>query len=126
MFFDVVRIRDMVYALNFIAYRVKTMKTNSTTTQRPIMELLNLIGQRWTLRIMWELKSEPSTFRALQEKTGGIAPSVLNSRLKGLRDAKIIELTQDGYALTDLGQEFGEKLLDLSSWAEKWKKQISK
>ena len=75
-------------------------------TGRPIMALLDLLGQRWTLRVIWELRGAPLTFRALQEACGGISPSVLNGRLKALRESGLVESTEGaGYALTTHGRE---------------------
>jgi DNA-binding HxlR family transcriptional regulator len=88
--------------------------------RRPVMELLDLVGQRWTLRILWELREAPLSFRALQERAGGLSPSVLNDRLRALREAGIVELGAEGYALSALGQELGARLLDLTVWAERW------
>ncbi|WP_111656257.1 winged helix-turn-helix transcriptional regulator [Isoalcanivorax indicus] len=89
---------------------------------RPIIKLLELVGQRWTLRILWELRDGPQTFRALQNKCENISPSVLNSRLQTLRKSGIIELALGGYALTELGEELGRKLLSLTSLADRWAK----
>ena len=89
-------------------------------SSRPVMELLELVGQRWSLRILWDLRGEPLSFRALQERCGGLSPTVLNGRLRQLRAADIVGQAPAGYALTPLGQELGAKLLDLTLWAERW------
>lgn len=93
-------------------------------TGRADMALIDLIGRRWLLRILWELRAGPLTFRALQEACGGISPSVLNARLADMREAKLAEHEGDGYALTKLGGELLEKLLPLSRWAERWAKAL--
>ena len=93
-----------------------------STTGRPVMALLDLLGRRWALRVMWELR-EPLTFRALQERCGGISPTVLNRRLAELREAGIVELTDGtGYALTEEGGLLVQNLLPLDRWAERWAK----
>jgi len=84
------------------------------------MALLDLLGKRWALRILWELRDAPLTFRALQDACDGVSPSVLNSRLKSLKDALFVETTADGYGLTPLGAELQEKFGGLSQWSEKW------
>ncbi len=91
-----------------------------STTGKPIMALLDLLGNRWALRILWELRDAPLTFRALQEACDGVSPSVLNSRLKSLKEARFVENTDAGYALTPLGMELQEKFGSLYQWAEKW------
>ena len=58
------------------------------------MALLDLLGRRWALRILWELRDGPLTFRALQAACGNLSPSVLNDRLRELREAGILELRE--------------------------------
>ena len=41
-------------------------RVRGSTTGRPIMALLDLLGRRWTLRIVWELREEPKRFRELR------------------------------------------------------------
>lgn len=90
---------------------------------RPIMVLLDALGQRWTLRILWELTPGPLSFRDLRERCDQLSPTVLNSRLKLLREMELVELVEGaGYRLTIPGQELGAKLLDLHHWAEHWAK----
>tara|TARA_R110002110_G_scaffold28353_6_gene101938 strand:- start:2082 stop:2417 length:336 start_codon:yes stop_codon:yes gene_type:complete len=91
---------------------------------KPIMALIDLMGRRWVLRILWELRGEPLTFRALQEACGGISPSVLNGRLGDLREAALIEASDDGYKLTAAGRELGKEFEALTHWAEKWAKTL--
>lgn len=97
-------------------------RVRGSSTGRPIMALLDLLGRRWTLRIIWELRDAPLTFRALQDATGGISPSVLNARLSDLRGARLVDQTDNGYALNDLGHELIEKFLPLVAWSDKWAK----
>ena len=54
------------------------------------MAALDLLGRRWALRVLWELRSGPLTFRALQEACDGVSPTVLNARLAELREAGIL------------------------------------
>jgi DNA-binding HxlR family transcriptional regulator len=92
---------------------------------RPIMALLDLLGRRWTLRIMWELREGSLTSRALRTACDEASPTVMQARLSELREAGLIELAQgDGYGLTDLGKELNETLLPLSRFAERWSKQV--
>ncbi len=91
-----------------------------STTGRPIMVLLDLIGQRWTLRILWELQPGPETFRSLQARCGDISPTVLNTRLKALREAGLVDAGDEGYRLTEDGRSLGQHLLALDAWAREW------
>lgn len=91
-----------------------------STSGRPLMVLLDLIGQRWTLRILWELRDAPASFRALQARCDGLSPSVLNARLKRLRQARLIAHAADGYALTPDGRDLGRHFAALDAWATAW------
>jgi len=91
---------------------------------RPIMALLDLLGRRWSLRIMWELREGSLTSRALRTACDDASPTVVQARLTELRDAGLIELVPgDGYRLTGLGQELNETFLPLHRFAERWSKQ---
>jgi DNA-binding HxlR family transcriptional regulator len=88
---------------------------------RPIMALLDLLGRRWTLRVLWELRHEPSpTFRELQERCGAISSSVLADRLRELDEAAIVGRDERGYALTPAGADLLGHLLPLDDWASRW------
>jgi DNA-binding HxlR family transcriptional regulator len=101
-------------------------KVRGSRTGRPIMALLDLLGRRWTLRIVWELRETPKRFRQLQEAIGA-SPTIINKRLAELRQARLIELdAASGYRLTDLGQELLHLFLPLHVWSEKWAKGAAK
>jgi DNA-binding HxlR family transcriptional regulator len=85
------------------------------------MALLDLLGRRWTLRVLWELRDGAMSFRALQARCGGMSSSVLNQRLRELRDADIVFLDEgSGYSLTREGKALLEALLPLHVWAARW------
>jgi len=90
-------------------------------TGRPIMALLDLLGRRMALRVLWELSnvSVPLTFREL-EAAAETNPSVLNKRLKELRDTQIVEHCQKGYRLTSKGRSLVALILPLHAWSESW------
>jgi DNA-binding HxlR family transcriptional regulator len=92
-------------------------------TGRPIMALLDLLGRRWTLRILWELRDGLLTSRALRTACDEASPTVLQARLSELREAGFIELVAaGGYGLTGLGRELQENFLPLHRFAERWSK----
>jgi DNA-binding HxlR family transcriptional regulator len=100
-------------------------RVRGSRTGRPIMVLLDLLGRRWTLRIVWELREEPRRFRELQDAIGA-SPTVINSRLSELREAKLIELDPDsGYRLTAPGEELLRLMLPLHVWSEKWARNLA-
>jgi DNA-binding HxlR family transcriptional regulator len=80
----------------------------------------NLPGRRWALRILWELRSEAKSFRALREACDDVSPTVLNTRLAELRDARLLAVGDAGYGVTDLGRSLCEAIAPLQRWAERW------
>ena len=93
-------------------------------TGRPVMALLDLLGRRWTLRIIWELREDRAlTSRALRTACDEASPTIMQARLSELREAGFVELMQgDGYRLTVLGRELSENFAPLHRFAERWAK----
>jgi DNA-binding HxlR family transcriptional regulator len=83
------------------------------------MAALDLLGRRATLRILWELRGEPLTFRALQEACDS-NPSLLNTRLKELREVGLVAHEEGGYRLTRQGRSLSAALEPLNEWAKQW------
>ncbi|MGT2438255.1 winged helix-turn-helix transcriptional regulator [Bradyrhizobium betae] len=99
----------------------KTRSVRGSRTGRPIMALLDLLGRRWSLRILWELREEPLTSRALRTACDEASPTVLQARLTELREAGFVELGEGGgYGLTPLGRELCETFMPLHRFAERW------
>ena len=91
-----------------------------STSGRPVMALLDLLGRRWALRVLWELREQPATFRELQARCDAVSPSVLNQRLAELRESRIVEVGEGGYRLTDVGRRLLAALAPLNEWAKAW------
>jgi len=94
-------------------------RVRGSASGRPIMALLDLLGRRTALRILWELRDRSLNFRALLE-AAGTNPGVLNTRLKELREAHLVAHGTDGYGLTPHGKELLETFLPLHTWADDW------
>lgn len=85
------------------------------------MALLDLLGRRGVLRVLWELRDgHPQSFRLLQASCDNMSPSVLNDRLRELREAGLLEPGEAGYALTATGMDLLRHLKPLNHWAEGW------
>jgi DNA-binding HxlR family transcriptional regulator len=95
-------------------------------TGRPIMALFDLLGRRWTLRLLWELRQGPLGFRALQERCDEVSPTSLSQRLKDLRAAGVIEPRDGDVALSHEGKALLKALAPLQRWAERWSERVSR
>ena len=91
------------------------------------MALLDLLGRRWTLRVLWELRGgDQLTFRELQERCGGMSSSVLAQRLAEMTEAGVVSGSDGGgYRLTDEGRSLIGALAPLDSWAKRWARRSS-
>ena len=88
---------------------------------RPIMAVLDLLGRRWVMRIIWELRDAPLTFRQLREQCDAMSPTVLNQRLQELRETMIIETAETGgYTLSQTGKNLLVSMMPLLRWSEEW------
>ena len=103
---------------------MKKRPVRGSASGRPIMVLLDLLGRRWALRIVWELRDDRSlTSRALRAACDEASPTVLQARLSELREAGLVELLpSDGYRLTPLGRELMASFSPLQHFAERWSK----
>ncbi|MDA9473486.1 transcriptional regulator [Bradyrhizobium sp. CCBAU 65884] len=105
-----------------MAKQAASRSVRGSRTGRPVMALLDLLGRRWSLRILWELRGEPLTSRALRTACDEASPTVLQARLTELREAGFVELGEGGgYGLTPLGRELCETFMPLHRFAERWK-----
>jgi DNA-binding HxlR family transcriptional regulator len=91
-----------------------------TETGAGLARALDSFGRRWALRIIWELRAEPLSFRALRAACGGISPSVMQTRLHELRDLGLVEQIPGlGYRHTAAGQQLFRLIAPLDAWADK-------
>jgi DNA-binding HxlR family transcriptional regulator len=89
------------------------------------MAAFDLLGRRWSLRVLWELRAGPVGARALLERCEGLSSSVLYDRLRELADAELVAKSADGaYVLTDIGASLGDALAPLDAWARDWERRI--
>lgn len=85
------------------------------------MALLDLLGRRWTLRVMWELREPAASFREVQARCGGMSSSVLSQRLAELEAGEIAAPREGGgYELTPEGRSLLAALSPLDEWARRW------
>ena len=89
-----------------------------------VIQLFDLLESRYALRVIWALSDgHPQTFRLLQDSVGGVTPNTLNTRLKELRAARLVDHTGDGYRLTSAGADLARRMHDVQLFASKWSSQ---
>jgi DNA-binding HxlR family transcriptional regulator len=89
-------------------------------TGRPLMAALDLLGRRWALRVLWELRDGPLGARDLRRRCDSMSSSVLYERLRELTTAGLIAQREDQYELTDQGRSLDTAISALDAWAGQW------
>jgi DNA-binding HxlR family transcriptional regulator len=85
-----------------------------------LLALFNVLGRRWALRVVWELRVSGLTYRDLAARIPDMSTSVLTQRLRDLRTARLIEHKHgSGYQLTPEGHALLGHLTGLRDWAGK-------
>lgn len=103
------------------------MKPDDTHTPhdcRPVGEILNQIGGKWTVLVITRLKHGPMRFSELKRLIGGISQKVLTATLRELEMDGFVTRTvtpsippRVDYELTDLGRDLLVPLDAVSEWA---------
>ena len=84
------------------------------------MAAMDLLGRRWALRVLWELRTGPLGARALLDRCDGLSSSVMYERLRELLDAGLVGRDAEQWVLTELGADLGVALAPLDDWARRW------
>ncbi len=94
----------------------------------PVEPAARIIGQKWTLQIVYFLLDGRSMrFCELQDRLGGVNPGTLSSRLKMLEEEGIVRRTQISaipphveYCLTDMGRDLEKVIREVTRWSNEW------
>jgi DNA-binding HxlR family transcriptional regulator len=88
---------------------------------------LELVGERWSLLILRDAAFAGHTRFSEFERSLGIAPNILASRLEGFVGAGIMEVRpnaehkgQNEYVLTEKGRDFVPAIVALTNWGDRW------
>jgi DNA-binding HxlR family transcriptional regulator len=83
------------------------------------MVALDALGRRGALRLLWEFRNGPLTFRALHTACD-TNPGSLHKRLKEFRQLRLVDHGDVGYFLTPQGNSLMAALEPLQAWAHRW------
>lgn len=92
----------------------------------PVAHALDLIGERWALLVIRELRLGPRRYADLQSALPAISPSVLAHRLRGLELAAVVRkrtlaapIRAQLYDLTPWGADLEPVFAALASWGSR-------
>ena len=87
-------------------------------------QILERIGDKWTILIVGVLSQGPMRFNAIQRAVPGVSHKMLTTTLRGLERDGLVTRTafatippRVDYELTEQGRSLGEPLLKLGAWA---------
>jgi DNA-binding HxlR family transcriptional regulator len=88
---------------------------------------LNVLGQKWVMRIIRALGERTQRFCELQDALGGANSATLSQRLKLLEDEGLVDRRALSavppwveYSLTDKGNDLRMAINGIDRWAERW------
>jgi DNA-binding HxlR family transcriptional regulator len=104
------------------ARRAEAQRTECAATAA-----LNVLGQKWVLRIIRALGERTQRFCELQDALGGANSATLSQRLKLLEDEGLLERRAISsvppwveYSLSAKGNELRAAISGIDRWAERW------
>ncbi len=90
----------------------------------PIRDVLDRVGDTWSLLVVMNLQARPVRFNALRRSIEGISQRMLTVTLRSLERDGLVSRTvrpttppEVEYALTDLGQSIAVPIGALGAWA---------
>lgn len=93
---------------------------------RAISEILQRVGDKWTVLVVGVLSDGPMRFSELRNAIGGISQKMLTTTLRGLERDGFVTRTvfatippRVDYELTELGHQLQEPVNALADWARK-------
>ena len=90
----------------------------------PTRQVINRIGDKWTLLVLTALSEETFRFSQLRNRVQGITQKMLTQTLRGLERDGLVQRTvfpvippHVEYRLTPLGAGLAERIAPLRNWA---------
>ncbi len=110
---------------------VQEMCHDETREFSPVRNVLDRVGDKWSLLVLGMLERGPQRFTALQRAIGGISQRMLTLTLRNLqRDGLVARRSFDEnpprveYSVTPLGLTLLPAVIELVRWAFEHHKQI--
>ncbi len=103
---------------------MKPRHLHATEDCRAVSEILQRVGDKWTVLVVDKLGGGPMRFNELRAAVGGISQKMLTTTLRGLERDGFVTRTvfatippRVDYELTELGRELLVPVKGLAEWA---------
>lgn len=107
------------------------MLTKEELPACPVATTVEVIGSKWKLLIIRNLRERPWRFNELKKDLEGISQKVLTDSLRSLEQDGIITRTvypevppRVEYALSELGESMGPILDAMADWGNQYKQSV--
>ncbi|MEV3936501.1 helix-turn-helix domain-containing protein [Glycomyces sp. NPDC049804] len=107
-------------------------RTSDEEACRQVLQILSLIGSKWSILVIGQLRDRTMRFSELHRVVHGISQRMLTLTLRGLERDGLVERTvhpsvppRVDYALTDLGATLLDSMTALSDWARTHRVEIN-
>ncbi|BAZ43925.1 transcriptional regulator, HxlR family protein [Chondrocystis sp. NIES-4102] len=91
----------------------------------PIRQVINIVGDKWTLPVLYVLKQGSKRYTEIQREIPGISKKMLTQTLRQLESDEILQRTvyavvppKTEYQLTVFGTKLIQPLQTLANWAQ--------
>lgn len=92
----------------------------------PVLAAIELLSQRWAMRLVWELQPSPVRLEDLCDRMGGCSTDELAARLDLLRRENLVHNVEGTvYGLTMLGTQLALSLNAVWEWSRLWHKRTT-
>lgn len=96
-----------------------------------VHEVLGLVGDKWSVLVVVQLREGPLRFNTLRRAVSGVSQRMLTLTLKRLERDGLVTRTvypeippRVEYALSELGRSLLHPVLSLADWAERHREEI--
>lgn len=107
------------------------MMTKDEMPACPVATTVSLIGSKWKLLIIRNLRARPWRFNELKKDLEGISQKVLTDSLRSLEEDGIVTRTvypevppRVEYSLSELGESLNPIFETLEEWGRDYQKQV--
>jgi len=110
-----------------INQQISGQEADACTTHAPMQRAMSLLGDVWTLMIVYNLLSGPRRFGELRDAMGNVSPKTVSQRLKMLEEDGFVDRhafaeipPRVEYELTEKGQALADVLEAIRQFSERY------
>jgi DNA-binding HxlR family transcriptional regulator len=110
-----------------------TYQSDSTENMCPSLQALDIVKDKWSMKVLFLLQDGPQRYMQLKRQAGGTTQKMLTQTLRKLEKEGLVSRTvyptsppTVEYALTSLGEMLKEPLQGLFQWARVYTAQFQR